>query len=235
MSLSDFLTNLLLSLKYCGNAAASVESFGASAGETADQDPEDQDLESQIPEDVGETDGEPTLSALERFVDLMENEMLCGSGHHRVMRWAVRFGVPQEVAQQVYDDIQLSWRQVGVGGYTEWCERRELARARASKIFRMAITKGDLKNAIAANKQIIDLDGLEAPKTLNINASATVQHHITNSSREQVAQLMERMKQLAEQRRHGAMMLREKAGETSGRTISRIDELKGTMIDVEED
>jgi len=171
-----------------------VESFGQSGEVAAGQDPE-------IDEDLAEHAESNEQTPLDRLLSVIEDKMLFGWSRTRIVRWCRHLGLQDEITEQIYCEIRSSWAIGGTGGYQEYCEKRDLIRARLHRIFEAAMSKGDLKNALSATKQLVDLDGLEAPKTVNINANATVTHQITNASRETVAALMERMKHLAEAKR----------------------------------
>ena len=194
-----------------------MESFGASGNVAATTEEVVAEIDEQIAVDAEEFPPSP----LDRLLDQIETRLLAGRGASRVITWLLGIGIPREVCEHLICEVRRSW-QLQHDSYEQYQERRNLARARLNKIYELAMSKGDLKNATAAVKHLVDLDGLEAPKTLNINANVATQQ-ITNASRETVAQLMERMRRLSEAKRAKSLNARGVAAQAAPSALAIID------------
>ncbi len=142
----------------------------------------------------------PTTT-IEKFMKLLETFMLEGRGENRLRKWATEeMGVPLELFNTMHGEIKLSWKQKAMSVET-FTEQRDLARARYMNIYKMAMHGRQYKAALSAIEGIVKLDGLQSPEILQLTLGATTgQGQITNSARDQVAQLVNKMKQLAETR-----------------------------------
>lgn len=152
---------------------------------------------------VSETDGdeldedEPNLldqSPYEKIARLTEENMLAGWSQLRCYQFCIQFGFDRATFDRMWDDIKTSWKMPTMT-FATFCEQRDLARARYTRIFNKAMKRNQLMVASNAVDKIVRLDGLDQPMKLELTLGQNSQ--ITNAARDNVNQLMERMRQLA--------------------------------------
>jgi hypothetical protein len=151
-------------------------------------------VSSQRDTDADPVDSDPR-SVLERFAKMLEQKMLDGRTRQQICTWATDLGMPEEVFVALYNAIRVSW-QCATTTIEAAMEQRDINRARYLGIYRRAMELDNLSVAVHVVKNIVDLDGLAAPKQL-IVSDAPKQGAITNAARENVAALIEKMKALA--------------------------------------
>ncbi len=176
-------------------------------------------------EDDEEDDKLPDTTA-QKFMRLLEQEMLNGRGEVRLREWAVNLGVPNDSFSKMYAAIKLSWKQPQLS-VDSFIEQRDLAHARYLSIYRKAMKIGHLSTAVKAVSCIVDLIGLAQPAQMEISLGegSAAQKTITNSARDNVARLVEKMKARAADQGStsakvdNAMMLLEEKIANGGRVI----------------
>ncbi len=167
--------------------------------------------------------------------------MLQGRTQKQCQKWAIGLGLPAEKPDdlffQMWTQIKNSW-QSNTLTFADFCDKRDTARARFNDIYNRALACGDGEHqwtpnyqaALRALEGIIKLDGLEAPGQVEITVAAAGQ--ITNSTRDNVMRMIERMKQLAASR--------EAEDPKIGAAIARLEAANGhgnghAVIDVDPD
>jgi hypothetical protein len=163
-------------------------------------------------------------SPIEKFMKLLERMMLEGRTEARLRRWAIdEAGIPDEAFSNMYCAIRASWRRNT--SFESFCEQRDLTRARYLNIYVRASRKDNYPMAIRALDSIVKLDGLEQPAQLQI-AIATPGTGITNSARDQVSQLVEKMRMLAQSRSVPDEVI-EEATEVAENELNADNEIEG--------
>ncbi len=125
--------------------------------------------------------------------------MLAGRSELRLRDWAKNeMGIPEEAFTRMYGGIKMSWQRAMT--FEAFCEARDINRARYLDIYTRAMLKDQFGTALRAIDSVVKLDGLEQPAQLQVTLGAitTPGQGITNTARDQVAQLVNKMKQLAE-------------------------------------
>ncbi len=166
------------------------------------------------------------LSGIDKFMRMLETRMLQGRTLGDCRKWATDLGIPEEAFLKMFGVIKQSWRSPQLT-YDLFCERRDLARARYLDIYVRASEDDNYMVMLRAIEGIIKLDGLEAPTTLQLNIQDPGQG-ITNSARDQVAQLVEKMKQLAETRKLAVAVTEEVIETTRVLDVNEDGEIEGS-------
>lgn len=139
----------------------------------------------------------PLQTTAQKFMKLLEREMLNGRGDEWTRRWAVEdIGIPEELYLQMRANIKLSWKSAATT-YDSFCDQRDLARARYLHVFMKSMDRGQFSTACRAIDSIVALDGLAAPGQLQLLLGDAAKSGITNTARDNVAILVEKMKNLA--------------------------------------
>lgn len=151
-------------------------------------------------EDVPLTDDEASLldeSPMEKLTKLLEDNMLAGWSQLRCYQWCIQFGLDRPTFDRMWEDVKRAWKMPTMT-FATFCEQRDLARARYTKVYNLSMKRNQVATALAAVEKIVKLDGLDQPAQLQITLNQnSTPGQITNSARDTVAGLMEKMRLLA--------------------------------------
>ena len=150
-------------------------------------------------EDVPDDDEADTLveSPMQKIMKLLEDNMISGWSQLRCYQWCIEFGIDRPTFDRMWDDIKRAWKMPTMT-FAEFCDQRDLARARYTRVFNLSMKRNQVSTALAAVEKIVKLDGLDQPAQLQITLQAnSTPGQITNSARDHVAQLMEKARRLA--------------------------------------
>ncbi len=136
-------------------------------------------------------------SPMQKIAKLLEENMLAGWSQLRCYQWCIEFGIDRPTFDRMWDDIKRSWKMPTMT-FSDFCDQRDLARARYTKVFNLSMKRNQVATALAAVEKIVKLDGLDQPAQLQITLNQnSTPGQITNAARDHVAQLMEKARRLA--------------------------------------
>ena len=134
---------------------------------------------------------------MQALLKLLEDNMIAGWGQLRCYQWCLEFGIDRPTFDRMWEDIRRSWKMPTLT-FASFCEQRDLARARYTRVFNLSMKRNQVATALAAVEKIVKLDGLDQPAQLQITLSQnSTPGQITNSARDHVSQLMEKARRLA--------------------------------------
>ncbi len=176
-----------------------------------------------------------------KFMRMLERNMLDGWGKARTQRWSTDLGVPVDTFEAMWGAIRASWKQPTLT-FESFMEQRDIARARYLDVYAKSMERGSFATALQAVTAIVKLDGLEQPEKLNIligNATPG-QGGITNTARETVAILVEKMKEMQAARQssdnavaHAVLKLEEGKAEEKEKKSNGQNGHKKPIIEIE--
>jgi hypothetical protein len=160
-----------------------------------------------IADPVAEYLPEEATDEVRQLLNALEQKMLGGASKRQCEVWAINRGIPQTRFMVFWQMIKDSW-QISKRTLRAMSDQRDEIRGKFNYVYAKAIetwesAKGSedwkaaaiaIKGAIDALHHIAKLDGLEMPAELQITVGNGA---ITNESRENLSQLVEKMRLLA--------------------------------------
>lgn len=130
-------------------------------------------------------------------MEILEQKMLSGWGESRCRTFITSLGITIDQFSHMYTSIKDAWQTPDIT-YERFMQQRDLARARYLNIYEKCMERGEHKTALGAVNSVVKLDGLEQPEKIQVLAGAAMSRPgITNSVRDTVSQLVEKMRELA--------------------------------------
>lgn len=165
-----------------------------------------------------------------KFVSMLEHRILEGYSDAANQTWAtVELGVPLAKYQQLHAILMKAWTLAGTPAQVT-LEQRNIARKRYEYIYRKAIEKEKLKEALHALDAQVKLDALDQVPEGSLE-DKVMNNVITNAARATLAGLMDKAKQLAQRGVPRAIPL---PPGISGEAVEETDGPKGIVIDLRE-
>lgn len=147
-------------------------------------------------DDPGETTDDLELSKLRNFVKLLELRMLEGHTEASNRTWAtLDLGVPLETFEKIQATVLKSWKLAGTTQEVT-SQRRDQIRQQYQYVYKMAVEKEKIKDALHALDSMVKLDGLDHTPEDSLKLTLTG-GAITNTARENIGNLMNKMRELA--------------------------------------
>lgn len=132
-----------------------------------------------------------------KFVAMLEQRMLEGHSEASNRTWAtLDLGVPLEKFNQIQAIVLKGWRLAGLPADVAR-QQRDIIRQQYQYLYKEALSKHKLKEALHALDALVKLDGLDVPPEGSLEAGV-VGGMITNAARAELAELMKRARSLAE-------------------------------------
>lgn len=133
----------------------------------------------------------------EEFLVELERRMIAGYTYRQRRTWAkAEYSIGEDAVNKIEALIRHGQKLESIAPMAI-ATKREQRRQQYLLVYQRAMEVDDFKNAIKALDSLCKLEGLMAPDTtLNVN----VQADITSQTREKVAGLFNRMRELAQQR-----------------------------------
>lgn len=166
---------------------------------------------------------QPLSEAAEKFMLLLERRMIEGHSDVTNQHWAtVELGVPLESFERLKALILRSWK-LEARTYEAICGERDKVRVGYWEIYRRALEKEKLGEALRALDAIARLDGLDQPSQIAVTIG---QGAITNQARETIASLLGRMRELSSGKATRSLKgFREANGHTTnGHSVIEVEE-----------
>lgn len=131
------------------------------------------------------------------FIEMLEQRILEGHSDASNRTWAtVELGVPMAKYDQLHALVMKAWTLAGTPAQVT-VELRNTARKRYEYLYRVALEKGKIKEALHALDAQVKLDGLDQPPEGSLEEKL-IGGVITNSARATLAALMQKARGLAE-------------------------------------
>lgn len=148
------------------------------------------------PSSKSEEPRRPVLSeAAESFMRLLEERMLEGKTDVSNRHWAIyEMGVPEDTFEKLKALILRSWK-IDSSTYAKTVELRDITGAQYLHVYNLALEKGNLSAALKALDSFSRLHGLDQPSLAPVTLGGG---GITNSVRENVLRLLDRMQTLSD-------------------------------------
>lgn len=132
-----------------------------------------------------------------RFVELLEERILEGHSEASNRTWAtVELGVPMAKYDQLHAMVLKAWTLAGTPQAVT-TELRNVARKRYEYLYKVAVSKGKIKEALHALDAQVKLDGLDQPPEGSLE-DKVIGGMITNAARATLSGLMQKARHLAE-------------------------------------
>lgn len=132
-----------------------------------------------------------------KFIALLEQRILSGHSDADNRSWALtEVGVPSAKYDEMHAILMKAWKLAGLPKDVT-VQLRDTARKRYEYLYKMAVGKEKIKEALHALDAMVKLDGLDQPAEGSIEDSV-LGGIITNVARAKLAGLMVKARELAE-------------------------------------
>jgi hypothetical protein len=167
---------------------------------------------------------------IRRFVEMLEQRMLEGHSEASNRTWAtLELGCPPAKFQLIQSIILKQWKLAGTTTEVT-SQRRDQIRQQYQHLYKEALNKGKLKEALHALDAQVKLDGLDQPPEGSLE-DKIIGGAITNAARETVGRLVAKARELAERGIPQPLAL---ASPISDKTVTVETTPGGKVIDLRE-